>query len=289
MPRACVQASFSSNLLCLALLALQGNDIKHLMSSVEMQNKMWQKMRVISLTLHFSAQSPADLARASPLRPACIDPFLRSALWLFTSFPSSTPHCQPSQIALYIKTTLLIAELAKRLFGERIWGLIRGPATRVGRDLDATFGPAVRSVTSALSSGINGIVGLIAGIWESFSNSLSGLARAADKSWAVLSGRMTDLGIVCERRMDGSVIVGSLTRPVAVKDLQSMKGGWDPMTVQVGDTILSVGDDFTSGKLPAFVESQLMGPMGSSIRVRMMRALPGGGVGQYFATLVRQV
>ena len=61
---------------------------------------------------------------------------------------------------------------------------------------------------------------------------------------------------------------------------------------QVGDVILSVGDSFCSNKLAHAIDSELLGPMGTSVKVRLNRpptpGVPGTG-GQFYATIVRQV
>ena len=61
---------------------------------------------------------------------------------------------------------------------------------------------------------------------------------------------------------------------------------------QVGDVILSVGDSFCSKKLAHAIDSELLGPMGTSVKVRLNRpptpGVPGTG-GQFYATIVRQV
>jgi hypothetical protein len=61
----------------------------------------------------------------------------------------------------------------------------------------------------------------------------SAMARAADQKIATVTGRLTDTGIVCDRLMDGSIIVGHLTRMPVIKSIQSMKNGFDPVGIQV--------------------------------------------------------
>jgi hypothetical protein len=61
----------------------------------------------------------------------------------------------------------------------------------------------------------------------------SAVARAADQKIATVTGRLTDTGIVCDRLMDGSIVVGHLTRMPVIKSIQSMKNGFDPVGIQV--------------------------------------------------------